>query len=159
MAKQDTQGVKVVARNRKARHDYEITDTYEAGIILVGSEIKSIRAGRINLSDGYIQEINEELWLLGVHISLYEQANQFGHQDPIRPRKLLLHKREIAQVMTWIRENTYTAVPLSLYLKRGIAKVEIGLARGKKLHDKRADIAKREANRQIKRAIKEHYRE
>lgn len=156
MANQQSQGIKIVSKNRKARHEYHIQETYEAGIVLMGSEIKSIRAGHVNLTDGYIQAMSGELWLMGVHVSLYEQANYFGHTDPMRPKKLLLHKREIAHVMTWVRENTYTAVPLMIYLKNGIAKVEIGLAKGKKLYDKRADIAKREANRQIQRTLKEH---
>lgn len=149
--------VKVITRNKKAFHDYEITDTYEAGLVLMGSEIKSIRAGHVNIRDGYIQEQRGELWLLGVHVSPYEQANMFGHTDPTRPRKLLLHKKEIAQILTWIRENTYTAVPTRLYLKRGRAKIEVGLARGKKLYDKRQTKAKRDADRQVQRALKGQY--
>lgn len=154
-----SENIKIVTKNKKAFHDYEISDTYEAGLVLVGSEIKSIRGGRVNIRDGYVQEQNGELWLLGVHISLYDQANTYGHTDPIRPRKLLLHKREIAQIMTWIRENTYTCVPIKLYLKHGLAKMEIGLAKGKQMHDKRQSISKRDANRQIERAIKERSRE
>jgi len=150
-----SENIKIITKNKKAFHDYEITDTYEAGLVLVGSEIKSIRAGRVNLREGYIQEQQGELWLLGVHISLYDQANNYGHTDPVRPRKLLLHKKEIAQIITWIRENTYTCVPIKLYLKHGLAKVEIGLARGKKLYDKRQTMSKRDADRQIERAIKE----
>lgn len=149
--------IKIITRNRKARHDYEISDTYEAGLVLTGSEIKSIRAGRVNLRDGFVQEQRGELWLLGVHIALYEQSNAYGHTDPVRPRKLLLHKREIAQVITWIRENTYTAVPTILYLKHGLAKVEIGLAKGKKLYDKRQSKAKKDAQRQIERALRDRY--
>ncbi|MEM6282621.1 MAG: SsrA-binding protein SmpB [Chloroflexota bacterium] len=150
-------GIKIVSKNKKAFHDYEITDTYEAGLVLKGSEIKSIRGGRVNMRDGYVQEKGGELWLMGVHISLYEQATHFGHNDPLRPRKLLLHKKEIAQIMTWIRENTYTAVPTKLYLKNGRAKVEVGLAKGKKLYDKRQTKAKRDADRQIQRALKDRY--
>lgn len=149
--------IKIITKNRKAYHDYHIEDKFEAGLVLKGSEIKSIRGNQVNLRDGYVQEHNGELWLLGVHISLYEQANRFGHTDPTRPRKLLLHKREIAQVMTWIRENSQTAVPTMIYLKHGLAKVEVGLARGKKLYDKRESIKQREADRQIKRAIKGNY--
>lgn len=149
--------IKIVTKNKKAFHDYHISDTYEAGLVLVGSEIKSIRAGRVNIRDGYIQEQQGELWLLGVHISLYDQANNYGHTDPTRPRKLLLHKREIAEILTWIRENTYTCVPIKLYLKHGLAKVEIGLAKGKKLYDKRRSMSERDSNRQIERAIKERY--
>jgi SsrA-binding protein len=146
--------IKIITKNRKAYHDYYVDDTYEAGLVLMGSEIKSIRAGQVNLRDGYIQEQGGELWLLGVHISPYEQANRNGHSDPTRARKLLLHKREIAQIMTWIRENSQTAVPTMLYLKHGLAKVEVGLAKGKKLYDKRESIKKRDADRQIKRALK-----
>lgn len=146
--------IKIITKNRKAYHDYYIGDTYEAGLVLMGSEIKSIRANQVNLRDGYIQEQGGELWLLGVHISPYEQANRNGHSDPTRARKLLLHKREIAQVMTWIRENSQTAVPTMLYLKHGLAKIEVGLAKGKKLYDKRESIKKRDADRQIKRALK-----
>lgn len=149
--------IKIIARNRKAYHDYEISDKYEAGLVLKGSEIKSIRSGRVNLRDGFVQEQDGELWLLGVHIALYDQANNYGHTDPVRPRKLLLHKREIARIITWIRENTYTAVPTVLYLKRGLAKVEIGLAKGKKLYDKRRTKAEKDAERQIERALRERY--
>jgi len=149
--------IKIVTKNKKAFHDFEISDTYEAGLVLMGSEIKSIRAGRVNMRDGYVQDKNGELWLLGVHISLYEQATHFGHDDPVRPRKLLLHKKEIAKILTWIRENTYTAVPTKLYLKNGLAKVEVGLAKGKKLYDKRDTKAKRDADRQIQRALKDRY--
>jgi SsrA-binding protein len=150
-----TNNIKIISKNRKARHEYHISDTYEAGIVLMGSEIKSIRANQVNLRDGFVQERNGELWLMNVHISAYEQANRYGHNDPMRPRKLLLHKREIAQILTWIRENTYTAVPTMIYLKHGLAKVEIGLAKGKKLYDKRNAIAKRDADRQIQRALKD----
>jgi len=149
--------IKIITKNRKAYHNYHIEDKYEAGLVLMGSEIKSIRGNRVNLRDGFVQERNGELWLHNVHISQYELANQNGHTDPMRPRKLLLHKREIAQIMTWIRENTYTAVPTMLYLKHGLAKVEIGLAKGKKLYDKRQDMKKRTADRQIERALKGDY--
>jgi len=149
--------IKIVSKNRKAYHNYHIGDTYEAGLVLKGSEIKSVRANKVNLRDGFIQEQSGELWLMGVHIARYEQANQFGHMDPVRPRKLLLHKREIAQIMTWIRENSQTAVPTMLYLKHGLAKVEVGLATGKKLYDKRETIKKRDADRKIKRALKGDY--
>lgn len=152
-------GIKIISKNRKARHDYQIHDTFEAGLVLLGSEIKSIRANRVNLRDGFVQERAGELWLMGVHIALYDQAAVYGHMDALRPRKLLLHKKEIAQIIDWIRENTYTAVPTMLYLKRGRAKVEIGLAKGKKLHDKRQAIAKRDADREIRRAVKDYYRD
>lgn len=149
--------IKVITRNRKAEHDYHLEDRYQAGMVLMGSEIKSIRANRINLREGFVQERDGELWLLNVHISPYEQASRFGHTDPMRPRKLLLHKREIAQIMSRIREKGYTVVPTQVYLERGRAKVEIALARGKKLFDKREAIAKRDAGRQMRRALKEDY--
>jgi len=158
MTRQDS-GIKVVARNRKASHDYHLGDTYQAGIALQGSEIKSIRANRVSLQEGYVEERGGELWLVGVHISPYEQASIFGHTDPLRPRKLLLHKREIAHIIDWIRERGHTAVPTMIYLERGRAKVEIAMAKGKKLYDKRDSIGKREAQRQIHRALKSDLRE
>ena len=148
-------GTKLVTSNRKARHDYELLTTYQAGIVLMGSEIKSIRGGRINLSEGFIQERDNELWLMNVHIATYDPAKNFGHVDPLRPRKLLLHRKEINQIMDNIREISYTAVPTKLYLERGLAKVEIAVARGKKQYDKRQDMAKRDADRQIRRVLKE----
>ncbi len=148
---------KVIARNRKARHDYNLEETYEAGMVLQGSEIKSIRNNRVSLQDGWVQEQEGELWLLGVHIAPYEQAGVFGHSDPLRPRKLLLTKREITRIIDRIRERGYTVVPTQVYLNRGLAKVEIALARGKKQYDKRQTLAKRDAQRQIQRALKEQY--
>lgn len=150
-------GVKIIARNKKAYHDYHLEETFQAGLVLTGSEIKSIRANNINLRDGYVEERGGELWLVGVHISLFDQARQFGHTDPLRPRKLLLHKKEIARIRDRIREKGYTVVPTVVYLERGYAKVEIALARGKKQYDKRAAIAKRDADREIRRAYKEGY--
>lgn len=150
-------GKKIISRNRKAFHDYHILDTYEAGLVLIGSEIKSIRANRVNLTDGFVQEVGGELWLMGVHIAPYEQASIFGHQDPLRPRKLLLHKREIARIIDQIQKKGFTAVPTMLYLVNGRAKVEIALAKGKKLYDKRDSISKREADRQIERALKSRH--
>ncbi len=149
--------VKIITKNRKARHDYHLEDTYQAGLVLMGSEIKSIRANRVNLQDGYVQEREGELWLVNVHIAVYEQASIFGHTDPLRPRKLLLHKREIAQITSRMRERGYTAVPTMLYLERGRAKVEIALARGKKLYDKRDTLSQRDAERQMRRALKNEY--
>lgn len=150
--------VKVVTRNRKAQHDYHIVRTFEAGIALQGSEIKSIRANNINLRDGFVQEREGELWLIGVHISPYEQANRFGHDDPMRPRKLLLHKREIAQIVSQMRERGFTVIPTMVYLQRGLAKIEIAIAKGKRLFDKRDSIRERESNREIQRTIKENLR-
>ncbi len=152
-------GIKIVARNRKASHDYHLGETFQAGLVLQGSEIKSIRAGRISLQEGYVEERGGELWLVGVHIGVYEQASIFGHTDPLRPRKLLLHKREIAHVADFIRERGATAVPTMIFLERGRAKVEIALARGKKLHDKRDAIGKRDAERQMRRVLKSDFRE
>jgi SsrA-binding protein len=148
-------GRKVITRNRKASHDYHLEEFYQAGLVLQGSEIKSIRQNRISLQDGFVQERDGELWLLGVHISPYEQAGIFGHSDPLRPRKLLLQKREIARIITRLRERGYTAVPTQVYLERGLAKVEIALAKGKRMHDKRQTIAKRDAEREIRRALKD----
>lgn len=148
---------KVVARNRKALHDYHVEEKYDAGIVLQGSEIKSIRNNRISLQDGYVQERDGELWLMGVHIAPYEQASIFGHEDPLRPRKLLLHKREIARIISRIQERGYTVVPIQVYLERGLAKVEVALARGKRMYDKRQTIAKRDSEREIQRALKERY--
>jgi len=149
--------IKIIARNRKAQFDYHLERTYQAGIVLQGSEIKSIRANNINLRDGFVQERNGELWLIGVHITPYEQASVFGHHDPVRPRKLLLHKKEIAQVVDMSRERGYTIIPTVVYLQRGRAKVEIALAKGKKQYDKRDSIAKRDADREIRRALKEDF--
>ena len=151
------EGIKIIARNKRASFDYHIEDSYEAGLVLYGSEIKSVRMNRVNLADGFVQEKDGELWILNVHISTYDQASHFGHTDPMRPRKLLLHKREIAQVIDWIREQSHTAIPVKFYLSRGRAQIEIGLAKGKKLYDKRQDIAKRDSDRQVHRILKGQY--
>ncbi|MBX6394407.1 MAG: SsrA-binding protein SmpB [Alicyclobacillaceae bacterium] len=147
-------GEKVVAQNRKAYHDFFIEDTYEAGIVLTGTEIKSIRQGRANLKDSYARVENGELFLHNMHISPYEQGNRFNH-DPRRTRKLLMHKSEILRLHGLSRERGYSLIPLRLYLKNGYCKVEIALAKGKKLYDKRAEIAKRDAAREIERAFRE----
>jgi SsrA-binding protein len=154
-----TEGIKVIARNRKASHDYHLEETFRAGIVLTGTEIKSIRANRINLQDGFVEERDGELWLIGVHITPYEQAGIYGYVDPIRPRKLLLHKREIRHITSRIRERGYTCVPTMVFLERGKAKVEIALAKGKKLYDKRDAIAKRDSDREMRQALKERFRE
>jgi SsrA-binding protein len=151
-------GIKIITKNRKAQHDYHLERSYQAGIVLQGSEIKSIRANNINLRDGFVQEKDGELWLIGVHISPYQQASTFSRHDPTRPRKLLLHKKEIAQIIDQSRERGYTVIPTIVYLERGRAKVEIALAKGKKLYDKRETIAKRDSEREIRRALKEDYR-
>lgn len=150
--------IKVITRNRKAQHDYHIVKTFDAGIALQGSEIKSIRANNINLRDGFVQEREGELWLIGVHISPYEQASRFGHADPMRARKLLLHKREIAQIISQMRERGFTVIPTMAYLQRGLAKIEIAIAKGKKQFDKRDSIKQRDSNREIQRAMRENLR-
>ncbi len=154
-----SEGIKVISRNRKASHDYHLEKTFEAGLVLRGSEIKSIRANRINLQEGFVQEREGELWLMGVHISPYEQGGVYGYVDSMRPRKLLLHKKEVAQIMSQMRERGYTVVPTMVFLQRGRAKVEIALAKGKKQYDKRADLAKRDSERQIRQALKERSQE
>ena len=146
-------GVKRVAENRKARHEYFIEDTYECGIALVGTEVKSIRAGKVNLKDSWADIDDGELILKGMHISPYEQGNIFN-KDPRRPRRLLAHKSEIRHLQQQIKLQGYTLVPLQLYFKQGRVKVELGLCKGKKLYDKRADAAARDAKRDIDRAIK-----
>jgi SsrA-binding protein len=150
-------GDHVVARNRRASHDYILEDRYEAGIVLYGAEIKSIRNHQINVSDGFVQERDGELWLMGVHISPYKQASRFDDLDPVRPRKLLLHRKEISRIITRLRERGYTAVPTMVYLKKGLAKVEIAMAKGKRTFDKRQSIAKRDADREVQRVLKERY--
>ncbi|HHY72322.1 MAG TPA: SsrA-binding protein SmpB [Bacillus bacterium] len=145
---------KVVAQNKKAYHDYFIEDTYEAGIVLQGTEIKSIRAGRVNLKDSYAKVEKGEVFLHNMHISPYEQGNRYNH-DPLRTRKLLLHKKEIAKLIGITKEQGYSLVPLKIYLKNGYAKVLIGLAKGKKNYDKREDLKQKEAKRDIERAFRE----
>jgi SsrA-binding protein len=150
-------GIKVVAKNRRARHDYELLELFEAGLVLTGSEIKSIRGNKVSLQRSYVQNKNGHLWLMEVHIAPYEHASYAQH-DPTRPRKLMLHKREIAHIIESLTLKGLTMVPTKMYLKNGWAKVEIALARGKKQYDKRADLAKRDSNRQVERALREKYR-
>ncbi|MCX8033068.1 MAG: SsrA-binding protein SmpB [Thermoleophilia bacterium] len=147
------QGIKIVAQNKKAFHDYHIEETMEAGIALTGTEVKSLRAGRVNLRDSYAAVEKGELWLLGAHISPYEQGNIFNH-DPVRPRKLLMHKYEIRRLLGKVQRAGYTLVPTKIYFKNGKAKVEIALAKGKTLYDKRQAIAKKEAEREMERAFR-----
>lgn len=149
--------VKVVATNRKAYHDYTIEDTIEAGLILIGSEIKSIRAGRVNLRDSYAAIEGGEVWLLNVHIAPYDPASRFGH-EPRRRRKLLLHKKQIARLENQLQKKGYTLVPLRIYLRKDLAKVELALGRGKRQYDKREAIARREDERRVQRALREHER-
>jgi len=143
---------KIIATNRKARHDYFILDTYEAGLSLLGSEIKSLRAGQISIKEAYVRIDGEEAWLVDAHISPYSQANRFNH-EPKRPRKLLLHKKEIYSLYDDIRKKGVTIIPTRVYLKAGKAKVEIAVARGKKNYDKRQEIAKRDAQREMNRLM------
>jgi SsrA-binding protein len=150
-------GIKTVATNRKATHDYTIEDRFEAGLALLGTEIKSIRAGQANLREGYVQVRSGELWLVNTHIAPYDPAGREGH-DPLRPRKLLLHRKEITRLLSRVQERGYTIIPLKIYLKNRRAKIEIALARGKRQYDKREAIAKRDAGRQIERALKERSR-
>jgi SsrA-binding protein len=157
MGKKDAGGVKVVATNRKARYQYSFHDTHEAGLVLLGSEIKSIRAGRVSLQEGFVLFEGGEAWLVNVHIAPYDPASQQNH-EPRRRRKLLLHRREIDRLQGRAQEKGYTVVPTRLYLKDGRAKVEIALARGKRQFDKRETIAKRDSQRQVERAIKERHR-
>lgn len=145
--------VKLVATNRKARHEYFIEETYEAGIALTGTEIQSVRQGRVSLADAYAEVRNGEVFLINAHIAEYDFGNRFNH-DPRRPRKLLLHKKEIMRLDSRVRERGYTIVPLKMYIVRGYAKVEIALAKGKKTWDKRRDIAERDAKREMDRAGK-----
>jgi len=145
--------IKVVAENRKARHDYFIDETYEAGIALAGTEVKSLRAGKASLRDSYAEVINGEVFVHNMHISPYEKGNRFN-RDPKRPRKLLLHKQEIRRLLGQTTQKGYTLIPLRIYFKRGKAKVEIALARGKRLYDKREDIARRDAQREIARELR-----
>jgi SsrA-binding protein len=145
--------VKVISVNRRATHDYFIDDRVEAGLVLTGTEIKSIREGRVNLREGYARIANGEGWLVNVHIARYEQGNRYNH-EPLRDRKLLLHKDELGSLMVRVRQRGYTLVPLQIYLKHGKAKVELGLGRGKRQYDKRESIAKREAEREIARHVR-----
>jgi len=147
--------IKTVATNRKAYHNYHIQDSIEAGIALTGTEIKSIRAGRVSLGDAYIKPEAGELWLLNAHIARYEASSYLSHV-PTRPRKLLLHRKQIDSLSSKVLEKGFTLVPLKLYIKDSIAKVEIALAKGKKLYDKRESIIRRETEREIGRAIKRH---
>ncbi|MCL0052216.1 SsrA-binding protein SmpB [Peptococcaceae bacterium] len=146
-------GIKILIDNRKARHDYHILDTYEAGIVLKGTEVKSIRAGKANLKDSYARVEKGELFLYNMHISPYEQGNRFNH-EPKRTRKLLMHKHEINRLLGRTKEKGLSLVPLKLYFKNNKVKVELALAKGKKLHDKRRALAERDAKREMERARK-----
>ena len=150
----DNKGKKIIALNRKARHDFFVDDTYEAGIALFGTEVKSLRQGSVNLKDSYCYIKNGEIFSTGIHISPYEKGNIFN-RDPLRERKLLMHKKEILKLHALVGQQGYTLVPLSLYFSGKNVKLELGVCKGKKLYDKREDIAKKDANREIERNMKE----
>ncbi len=154
MAKKST---KTIAQNKKAFHDYFVIESFEAGIELFGTEVKSIRQGRVNLKDSWCAIENGEIWVKGMHISPYEQGNIFN-RDPIRPRRLLLHKREIMRLFGCVKQDGYSLIPLSMYFKGSVVKVQLGLCKGKRLYDKRDDMASRDAKRSIERAMKERAR-
>lgn len=149
--------IKIVTENRKARYEYHILETYEAGIALQGTEVKSLRTGKSNLTDSYARVDNGELLLYNMHIGHYQHGNRFNH-EPKRVRRLLMHKREIMRLLGKTREKGLALVPLKVYFKNGWAKVEIALVKGKKLYDKRKDIAERDAKRELQRAVKMRYR-
>ncbi|HOA34752.1 MAG TPA: SsrA-binding protein SmpB [Bacillota bacterium] len=145
---------KLISRNRKAYHDYHIDETYEAGIVLTGTEVKSLRDSRVNLKDSFARVEGGELFLYNMHISPYDQGNRFNH-DPLRTRKLLMHKAEIARLAGKVKEKGYTLIPVKIYFKKGLVKVELALARGKRLYDKRRAIAEREQRREVERNLKD----
>lgn len=152
------QKIKIITENRKARHDFTIHETFEAGIALTGTEVKSLRAGRANMKDSYAQVTrNAEVFVYNLHISPYEHGNIFNH-DPLRNRRLLLHREEIRRLIGKVKEKGYALVPLKLYFKHGLVKLELALATGKKLYDKRQDLAKKDAKREMERAMKERNR-
>jgi SsrA-binding protein len=153
MGKQDEK-IKIIADNRQARHLYEILETYEAGIQLMGTEVKSIRAGRVNLRDGYVLIRKGEAWLINVHISPYQASGEYFNHEPRRSRKLLLHRKEINKLVGQIEQKGLTLVPLKMYFKDSWIKVSIGLAKGKKLHDKREDLKRRQDQRDMARMMK-----
>ena len=150
--------IKVIAQNKKARHDYFIEQTMESGVVLSGTEVKSIRLGKVNLKDSYAAIKNGELFIVGMHVSPYEKGNIYN-KDPERERKLLLHKHEINRLTGLIQQKGLTLVPLKLYFKRGKVKIELGVAKGKKIYDKRNDIAERDAKREIDRKLKDNYKQ
>lgn len=149
--------MKTIAQNKKARHDYFVEETYEAGIELCGTEVKSLRAGRVNLKDSWCSIVDGEIFVNGMHISPYEQGNIFN-RDPMRVRKLLMHKKEILKLYGTVKQTGYSLIPISLYFKDSKVKLQVGFCKGKKLYDKRADMAERSAKRDMERAIKEQRR-
>jgi SsrA-binding protein len=147
--------IKIISRNRRASHDYHLEEFYEAGLVLMGSEIKSIRAGHVNITEAFVQERNGELWVLNMYIAPYDQAAHKGH-DPYRERKLLLHRREIDRITLDVARKGYTIVPTKIYLSGAFAKLEIALAKGKRQYDKRQDIKERDDQRRMRRALKDY---
>ena len=147
----------ILARNRKANFDYTIEDTIEAGVVLQGTEIKSIRAGKVQLKEAFVQIRNNEAWIVNMHISHYDQGNRFNH-DPTRSRKLLLHKKQISQLIGKTKQQGYSIVPIQIHLKNGFAKVLIGVGKGKKDYDRREDLKRKEAKRDMARALKDNQR-
>jgi SsrA-binding protein len=154
---QTKSGIKIVSNNKRATFDFHLLDRFEAGLVLTGTEIKSVRASRVNLRRSYVQARGDELWLLEAHIAQYEHGNRENH-EPSRPRKLLLHRREINKIIDELNQKKLTAVPTKMYLKDGRAKLEFALARGKQKQDKRADLAKKDDERRMERALREKYR-
>ncbi len=148
------ESIKIICQNKKARHEYYIQDTLEAGIVLLGPEVKSIREGRINIKDGYVEIKNGEAWLQNVHISPYPYATNTARPDPLRPRKLLLHKREIKRLAGKVKERGFTLIPLKVYLSKGKVKVEIALAKGKKIYDKREALKRKTLEREFEKRFK-----
>ena len=157
MSKAKTDGIKLIANNKKARHDYFVEDSFEAGIVLHGTEVKSLRQGHCSIKESFVDIDNGEVFIHQMHISPYEKGNIFN-KDPLRPKKLLMHKAEIRKFLAKVMQKGYSIVPLQVYLKNGRVKVEIALARGKKLYDKRDDMAKKEAQRDIERSVKDRMR-
>lgn len=153
----NNQGIKIVSNNKRAAFDFHLLQRFEAGLALTGTEIKSIRAGQVSLRRSYVQPRDNELWLLEAHIAPYEHGGRENH-EPTRPRKLLLHRREINKIIDELNQKSLTIIPTKMYLKGGLAKVEIALARGKRKFDKRADLAKRDDERRVERALREKYR-
>ncbi|NEO87546.1 MAG: SsrA-binding protein SmpB [Spirulina sp. SIO3F2] len=156
MAKEQNGGFRTISDNRKARFRYEILETFEAGLVLVGTEVKSIRAGKVNMGDGFGQIRNGEAWLHNVHISPYQASGEYFNHEPRRIRKLLLHKKEITKLIGKLEEKGLTLVPLKMYFKRGIVKVSLGIGKGKKLHDKRETVKQRQDQRDMQRAMKRY---
>ena len=154
MARDSAEGKKIVASNRRARHEYDVLERMEAGIALTGTEVKSVRAGKLSIAEAFARVDNGEVWLHDMHISPYEAASRWN-TDPLRPRRLLLHRNEIRKLIGGVEEKGRTLVPLEIYFKRGRAKVELAVARGRKLHDKRQELKRQEAKREVERALRD----